>query len=234
LKSIISYIYFLMRNYYTILEIKDFADYDEIKAAHRRLSKKYHPDLNNGSRHSEEKFKEIQHAYEQLSDPAAKAIHDSLLQHYYAGDNIFETRPPQGNYYPPPPPYHPFHRWLQKPGSAIIIGFALIAIIRIIAPKPWETGALNTAPVKINNIPFDQYARDSLRPLIYADPPPDSGKTFKIGSTKDAVRQAQGTPLWVTKMDASETWAYGNSLVVFRDGIVVTYDNIGKNLHIAE
>ncbi|KAA2238757.1 J domain-containing protein [Chitinophaga agrisoli] len=39
-----------MTNYYEILELEDFADIEAIKAAHRKPSKLYHPDLNNGSK----------------------------------------------------------------------------------------------------------------------------------------------------------------------------------------
>lgn len=63
-------------NYYLVLGISATATLDDIKRAHRILSKKYHPDLNQGSQPAEEKFKEIQHAYEVLSDSERRQQYD--------------------------------------------------------------------------------------------------------------------------------------------------------------
>ena len=59
----------LIRNYYQILEIDKNATQEEIKKAFRKLSLKCHPDKNQGSKEAEEKFKEINKAYQILSDP---------------------------------------------------------------------------------------------------------------------------------------------------------------------
>ncbi|MBV8256158.1 MAG: J domain-containing protein [Chitinophaga sp.] len=69
-----------MNNYYQILDVSQQATQDEIKAAYRRLSKKYHPDLNGGDKYLEEKFKELQQAYEVLSNPSRRIIHDAYLR----------------------------------------------------------------------------------------------------------------------------------------------------------
>ena len=58
-----------MKNYYEILGINENSSQDEIKKAYRKLSKKYHPDVNP---QGEEKFKEISEAYEHLGDPQKK------------------------------------------------------------------------------------------------------------------------------------------------------------------
>lgn len=58
-----------MKNYYTILQVRDDADATEIRQAFRRLSKQYHPDRNGGGKYYEEKFKEINEAYQTLKDP---------------------------------------------------------------------------------------------------------------------------------------------------------------------
>lgn len=65
-----------MRDFYRILGIPDNATMADIKSAYRRLAKLYHPDLNPGSRHSEEKFKEILDAYTILSDEELRAQYD--------------------------------------------------------------------------------------------------------------------------------------------------------------
>ncbi len=63
------------RDYYEILGIDKTADADQIKHAYRQMAKKYHPDINHAP-DAAEKFKEIQEAYEVLSDPKKKAMYD--------------------------------------------------------------------------------------------------------------------------------------------------------------
>lgn len=64
------------RDYYEVLGIDKSASSDEIKKAYRTLAKKYHPDLNPGDKTAEEKFKEINEAYEVLSDSDKKEKYD--------------------------------------------------------------------------------------------------------------------------------------------------------------
>ncbi|MFN8306977.1 MAG: J domain-containing protein [Ferruginibacter sp.] len=75
-----------MLNYYQILGVKNFASLVEIKTAYRKLSKKFHPDVNEGDKFFEEKFKEIQNAYEHLTNSRLKVAHDEALRKY----NSFE------------------------------------------------------------------------------------------------------------------------------------------------
>ena len=65
-----------MKDYYKILELNKNATEDEIKKAYRKLAKKWHPDKNRDNPKAEEKFKEIQEAYEILSDPKKKETYD--------------------------------------------------------------------------------------------------------------------------------------------------------------
>ena len=69
------------RDYYEVLGLAKGASDDEIKKAYRKLSKKYHPDINKEA-DAEEKFKEVSEAYEVLSDPQKKAAYD---QYGHAG-----------------------------------------------------------------------------------------------------------------------------------------------------
>ena len=69
------------RDYYEVLGIGKEASDDEIKKAYRTLAKKYHPDLNKAA-DAAEKFKEVQEAYEVLSDPEKKNRYD---QYGFAG-----------------------------------------------------------------------------------------------------------------------------------------------------
>jgi molecular chaperone DnaJ len=64
------------QDFYTVLGVKRGASEKEIKNAYRKLAKKYHPDLNQGDRQAEEKFKEVTEAYEILSDKEKRAQYD--------------------------------------------------------------------------------------------------------------------------------------------------------------
>ena len=66
------------RDYYDILGVSKTASADEIKKAHRKLVLKHHPDRNKNSKDAEEKFKEIQEAYDVLSDDTKKANYDQF------------------------------------------------------------------------------------------------------------------------------------------------------------
>ena len=57
------------RDYYETLEVPRGATEEEIKKAYRKLARKHHPDVNRNDKSAEEKFKEINEAYEVLSDP---------------------------------------------------------------------------------------------------------------------------------------------------------------------
>lgn len=66
------------RDYYEVLGISKSADDKEIKSAFRKLAKKYHPDLNPDNKEAETKFKEVNEAYEVLSDSEKKAKYDQF------------------------------------------------------------------------------------------------------------------------------------------------------------
>ncbi|KAM3098683.1 molecular chaperone DnaJ [Phormidesmis sp. 146-35] len=65
----------MARDYYEILGVSREADKEDIKQAYRRLARKYHPDVNKEAG-AEERFKEINHAYEVLSEPEMRARYD--------------------------------------------------------------------------------------------------------------------------------------------------------------
>lgn len=64
------------RDYYEVLGVAKGADEKEIKKAYKRLAMKYHPDRTQGDKAMEEKFKEVQEAYEILSDDQKRAAYD--------------------------------------------------------------------------------------------------------------------------------------------------------------
>ena len=68
----------MAKDLYEVLGLTKTATDDEIKKAYRKLAKQYHPDLNPGDKTAEAKFKEVNEAYEVLSDPKKKANYDQL------------------------------------------------------------------------------------------------------------------------------------------------------------
>lgn len=66
------------KDYYNALGVKRDASADDIRKAYRRLARKYHPDLNPGDKAAEDKFKEIQEAYDILSDAKKRKMFDQF------------------------------------------------------------------------------------------------------------------------------------------------------------
>ena len=75
-------------DYYELLGVPKKASTKDIRTAFRKLARKYHPDLNPGDKSSEEKFKQLQEAYDVLSDAKKRQIYD---QYGFYSDNM-----PQG------------------------------------------------------------------------------------------------------------------------------------------
>lgn len=66
------------KDFYEVLGLRKGAGEDEIKKGYRTMAKKYHPDLNPGDKAAEERMKEVNEAYEVLSDPQKKARYDQF------------------------------------------------------------------------------------------------------------------------------------------------------------
>lgn len=77
--------------YYDILGVNKNASQEEIKKSYRTLSMKFHPDRNNGSEESTEKFKKVSSAYEALSDESSRRNYDMQQRFGGNGGNVFAT-----------------------------------------------------------------------------------------------------------------------------------------------
>jgi molecular chaperone DnaJ len=82
------------KDYYEILGVKRDVSPDDLKKAYRQLARKYHPDLNKGSKEAEEKFKEINEAYHVLSDPRKKGEYDNAGPAAFSPGNTSGYQPP--------------------------------------------------------------------------------------------------------------------------------------------
>jgi curved DNA-binding protein len=78
------------RDYYEILGVTRGADADEVKRAYRKLARKFHPDVSK-EKNAEDKFKEVQEAYEVLRDSEKRAAYDQLGRDFRNGQQF---RPP--------------------------------------------------------------------------------------------------------------------------------------------
>jgi DnaJ-class molecular chaperone len=96
------------RDYYEVLGVKRDASDDDIKQAYFKLARQYHPDRNPGDKQAEEKFKEIQQAYDVVSDKEKRARYDRF-------GHAAENGPPGGE-------GGPFHWSGGGPGGATFEG----------------------------------------------------------------------------------------------------------------
>ena len=92
------------RDYYKILGVPRDSSADEIKSAYRKLAMQYHPDRNPGDKQAEDRFKEINEAYQVLGDPQKRSRYDQLGEDY----SQWQQNGTPGNY--------DWGRWSAGPG----------------------------------------------------------------------------------------------------------------------
>jgi DnaJ-class molecular chaperone len=102
----------MTKNYYDILGVSKTASEAEIKKAYKKMAMQYHPDRNKGDKKAEAKFKEINEAYQTLSDTGKKKNYD---QFWSADGNPFGWMWGWGG--------NPYGGWFQSNGSAWFGGF---------------------------------------------------------------------------------------------------------------
>jgi molecular chaperone DnaJ len=74
-----------MRDLYEVLGVKKGASQEEIKKAYRKLARQYHPDRNPDDKAAEDRFKEVQQAYDVLSDPKKRKEYDQIGSRIFSG-----------------------------------------------------------------------------------------------------------------------------------------------------
>ena len=72
------------KDYYSVMGVERSATPEDIKRAHRKLARKFHPDVSK-EKDAEARFKELAEAYEVLKDPEKRAAYDQLGANYRAG-----------------------------------------------------------------------------------------------------------------------------------------------------
>ena len=81
------------KDYYAVLGVKKDATEKEIRQAFRRLARQYHPDVNPNNKEAEEHFKEINEAYEVLSDPEKRKRYDEMGADWERYQQYQQARP---------------------------------------------------------------------------------------------------------------------------------------------
>ncbi|HWZ14515.1 MAG TPA: DnaJ domain-containing protein [Mucilaginibacter sp.] len=119
-----------MRDFYYILGIDIGSSPDEIRDAYRKLSKKFHPDLNGGDTYFAGRFREINEAYETLNDPAKRKKYDTDLKKVKVNpiDEEFERRQAQRQQDTTGQMYRA-HRHRRGPGVGISIVLVVVGLI---------------------------------------------------------------------------------------------------------
>src|SRR5437764_7101202 len=101
------------RDYFAILEIGPGASEQEIRAAYRRLARRYHPDLHPERADADQRLKEVNAAYEVLGDPVQRARYLRARRVGVRADTTPSPRPPAAPHppsAPPPPPAYVAYR----------------------------------------------------------------------------------------------------------------------------
>ncbi|MCS7223613.1 MAG: molecular chaperone DnaJ [Armatimonadetes bacterium] len=160
------------KDYYQVLGVSRTASEKDIKQAYRRLVRQYHPDLNPNDKRAEEKFKEIQEAYEVLSDPEKRSLYDrfghhwkSLWQAKQAGMNVEDIgwMPPTGE--APPWDFTSFGEDLFSSFADLLSGLTGRATTRQrtrTTSQP-KRGADVTVPITID---LEEVAKGSTRKIV--------------------------------------------------------------------
>jgi hypothetical protein len=180
-----------LKNYYFILGITIYAREAEIKRAYRKMALRYHPDKNSAA-DAESVFKEINEAYEVLSDPERKTLYDQLLVTGHEPVSPPVAPPPahRDPRYRPKPPGFVFTRSSKKkdfidlmqrylPMAIIVSRIALVCVAVLVLDFILPVKRKKETIVDV----YKQYGRSGIR-LQASD-----GKTYKLGKSSSSLEQ---------------------------------------------
>ena len=154
-----------MKDFYYILGVDANCSSIEIKEAYRKLSKKFHPDVNQNDKYFESRFREIHEAYIILNDPTQRAIYDRNLKKFKSPSSpgSFSSSQQQRTHRPPPNAYQarPAASYKVNPRRSIDVLFTIILIAVTIIFGDYVYNAMNapikskpyTAPVVASTVP---------------------------------------------------------------------------------
>lgn len=201
-----------MTNYYRILGVKDFASTEQVKIAYRKLSKKFHPDVNDNDPFFEDRFKEIQIAYEVLSNNRKRAMHDDELRRFTAHHK--QSDPPRQS---TSAQYQQtsIYRKSKKRSSApqLILSKTTVRFIYVFC--------LVFAGIMYFLIQEEKAEKESMA---------KQWQYFSLGATQAVVAKIQGKPTYRTWSNSFEIWHYDSSFVVFKGDSLIEIYNRDSNL----
>jgi curved DNA-binding protein CbpA len=173
----------MIKNFYQVLGVDINATYEDIKKAHRKHAAKLHPDKHNGDKFFEEKFKEIQEAYEVLSDELKRSAYDRTFKQEYGDTTASSNSGSRTNHHQQaqpkqeqksydetktkstyqPPPTKPIDEKAAKRARNIVIGLITGSLCYAIM----NIGGISGAHVPIGMIfLFVMIIPDQCEPLI--------------------------------------------------------------------
>lgn len=251
-----------MVNAYEVLGIRNFATQKEIRLAYRSMSKKYHPDLHQGEVFYEEKFKEIQAAYNTLSNIEQRMELDCYLRQLHHKEIMSKQQEQNA---PEDLTESEFKRTVidkkefhttgrvteqkqvntQQNYMKTIICVLIVLVLTTSAIYYFFEKPVNSESIVDTHI-FETDKDKTFYSLGESGNLPDKTKTiedgvidnskrFFINATKNEVQNIQGEPTGVVEVSAlkQEIWYYEMSSVTFENGRLSEYANHGDNLKVA-
>ena len=181
------------KDYYEILSVGRSASEDELRKSYRRLARKFHPDLNPGDKRAEDRFKDVQEAYNVLSDSKKRQIYD---QYGFYSDQMGTPPPGSG------PGGHPGAGGFDFSGFDFEDLFAQAgggANPRRGAPKGADAGNGGTGGGNFRDL-FSQFfaGQRGAQPGHSQQAPPERGADLEYGLSIDFWQSIRGTQVRLT------------------------------------
>ena len=147
-----------MKDYYNILGVDADCSLSDIKDAYRKLSKKFHPDLNQGDPYFENRFKEVQEAYDILSSTFNRTKYDNELRNNRSSYQQYQAKPSA---------FKKFKR--RGPGLGLSIVLVLIAIIGGAYLFKWFSTSKNKTNYPVAFIPGNTHVHHRHKKKVRID-----------------------------------------------------------------